>query len=206
MIVARYHPVLVALHWFLGAFLLLDLYLGTFLLKTIPNTSPDKLEALWAHMTGGLFILVLMSLRFVVRSTSTKPSPATAGNALLDRVAKISHIGLYVLVFLMVATGIATAVIGNLFTIVFAHSGANFPATFDDIPSRILHGYIAKALFALIALHIIAALYHQFVRRDGLFDRMWFGRRFPAPRRDAGSAPRALASPPVDRPIQETVR
>jgi cytochrome b561 len=31
----------------------------------------------------------------------------------------------------------------------------------------------------LIALHVVAALYHQFARRDGLLQRMWFGRRGP---------------------------
>ncbi len=195
MTVARYHPFLVALHWFLGAFLLLDLYLGTFLLKTIPNVSPDKLEALRAHMTGGIVILVLMSLRLVVRRASAKPPAATAGHVLLDRVAKASHFGLYALVFLMVATGIATALVSDLFAIVFAHSGAHLPATFDDVPTRVLHGYIAKALVALIALHIAAALYHQFVRGDGLLGRMWFGRRFATPRLDAGTSAARLGEP-----------
>jgi cytochrome b561 len=32
-------------------------------------------------------------------------------------------------------------------------------------------------LMALIALHVLAALYHTFILRDGLLRRMWFGRR-----------------------------
>ena len=36
---------------------------------------------------------------------------------------------------------------------------------------------IAKLLMALIALHLAAALYHQFVLKDGLLARMWFGKR-----------------------------
>jgi cytochrome b561 len=181
MTVARYHPLLVALHWFLGTFLILDLLLGTFLLKTIPNASPDKLEALAAHMTGGMVILLLMGLRLMVRTASAKPPAAIAGHRLLDALARVSHVALYVLVFSMVATGLATALIADLFAIVFAHSGSPLPATFDDLPTRVLHGYVAKALVALIALHVTAALYHQFVRRDGLLRRMWFGRRFVSP-------------------------
>jgi len=178
MTVARYHPLLVALHWFLGAFLLLDLFLGTFVLKAIPNTSPDRLEALRAHMTGGFVILLLMSIRLAVRRASARPLAATAGHPLLDAIAKFSHIALYALVFLMIATGVATALLSDAFAIVFAHSGQPLPPTFNDLPTRILHGYIAKALIGLIALHITAALYHQFVRRDRLLRRMWFGRRF----------------------------
>ena len=181
MTAARYHPLLVALHWFLGAFLLLDLFLGTFVLKAIPNASPDKLEALRAHMSGGLVILVLMGIRLTVRRSSVKPPAATAGHPLLDAIAHLSHIALYALVFLMVATGLATALISDAFAVVFLHYGQPLPATFNDLPTRILHGYFAKALIALIALHVGAALYHQFVRGDRLLRRMWFGRRFAAP-------------------------
>jgi cytochrome b561 len=44
-------------------------------------------------------------------------------------------------------------------------------------PPRVAHGYIAAILAALILLHFLAALYHQFVRQDGLFRRMGFGAR-----------------------------
>jgi cytochrome b561 len=40
------------------------------------------------------------------------------------------------------------------------------------------HGLSWIFLLLLIVLHVGAALYHQFVRRDGLLGRMWFGRRF----------------------------
>jgi len=190
MTVARYHPLLVALHWFLGAFLLLDLFLGTFVLKAIPNTSPDKLEALRAHMTGGFVILLLMSIRLAVRRTSARPQAATAGHPLLDAIAKVSHVALYALVFLMVATGVATALISDAFAIVFAHSG-QLPAAFNDLPTRVLHGYIAKALIGMIVLHVTAALYHQYVRRDRLLRRMWFGRRFTA---DVPAKPRPFSA------------
>ena len=38
------------------------------------------------------------------------------------------------------------------------------------------HGWLAKALAALVLLHVAAALKHQFVDRDGLIGRMWPGR------------------------------
>ncbi len=39
------------------------------------------------------------------------------------------------------------------------------------------HGVIATLLGLLIAAHVAAGLYHQFIRKDGLFGRMWFGDR-----------------------------
>ncbi len=40
------------------------------------------------------------------------------------------------------------------------------------------HGLSWTLLLLLIVLHVAAALYHQFLRKDNLLGRMWFGRRF----------------------------
>jgi cytochrome b561 len=40
-----------------------------------------------------------------------------------------------------------------------------------------LHQASAYLLGALVLLHVAAALKHQFVDRDGLLSRMWFGTR-----------------------------
>lgn len=47
------------------------------------------------------------------------------------------------------------------------------PSMFFLLP---LHLFIAITLLVLIVLHILAALYHQFLRRDNLIARMWYGR------------------------------
>jgi cytochrome b561 len=39
-----------------------------------------------------------------------------------------------------------------------------------------LHGFIAPALLLLVALHVGAALYHQFLLKDHLLARMWYGK------------------------------
>ncbi len=180
---SRYHPALVALHWFLAAFIVLALGLGMFVLKTIPNSSPQKLEALRAHMIGAGVILTLMATRFAIRVLSTKPEPATTGIPVLDRIARISHYAFYGFVAGMIATGLTTAALADLPSIVFGGSGASLPESFAVFPTRVLHGMLAKALVALISIHVTAALYHHFVLHDGLLKRMWFGRRRPSPQR-----------------------
>ena len=40
-----------------------------------------------------------------------------------------------------------------------------------------VHLWSAYLLLFLVVLHILAALYHQFIRRDGLIGRMWYGAR-----------------------------
>ena len=174
--VARYHPLLVALHWLLAFLIIAALLAGFFLLARMPNSDPQKIRVLLVQVIG-MTILALMIVRFIVRMLTSRPAPATTGHPFIDRIAPVTHYGFYVLVLLMVATGYATAILAGLNRIVFQGSGEPLPENFAVYPTFIAHGYIALILAGFIVLHVLAALYHQFVRRDGLFRRMWFGRR-----------------------------
>lgn len=171
----RYHGALVSLHWLMAVLLIVALAMGTFALKTMPNASPDKINALRGHMIAGGLILLLTLVRLVVRVKTRHPAPATTGNALLDRLAPGVHWVLYGMVLVMAGSGIAMSVLAGLPQIVFNGVGT-LPANFDALPPRAVHGIMAKLLMLGIAAHVAAALYHQFVRRDGLLSRMGFGR------------------------------
>ena len=175
--VSRYHPLLVTLHWLLAVLIIAALIVGFFAFAVMPNSDPEKIGVLRQHMAGGMLILALMVIRFIVRMLTARPAKATTGYPLLDRIAPISHYGFYLLIVLMAGTGFTTAFLAGLPEIVFAGSGDPLPPTFTIYPTRVAHGYIAMLLVGFITLHVLAALYHQFVRRDGLFRRMFFGRR-----------------------------
>ena len=57
--------------------------------------------------------------------------------------------------------------------VLFDAASAALPDFWAYLP-RIPHGIGARLVIALVALHVGAALYHQFVCRDGLLQRMWF--------------------------------
>ena len=78
----------------------------------------------------------------------------------------------------MIATGWST---GWLISGVFQPNGEPLPDTFAVFPTFRAHAVLASLLTILIAVHIAAALYHQFVLKDGLFRRMWFGERTIVP-------------------------
>ena len=173
----RYHPLLVALHWLLALLLIVALAGGMLQLQHIPNSSPAKIDALRGHMIMGVSILVLTLVRLVVRHFTARPAPASTGRPFMDRLGRAAHVLLYVLVILMAASGFATALQAGLPDIVFGGSGAPLPANFAAYAPRAVHGVIGVLLTGLVALHALAALYHQFVLRDGLLARMGFGRR-----------------------------
>jgi cytochrome b561 len=175
---SRYQPVLVALHWLLALMIIGLLCLGFFVLADMPNTDPKKLDILVWHMSGGMFVLVLMILRLIIRRWSARPATATTGSPRLDRLASIAHHSLYVIVFLMIASGWTT---GWLISGAFQPNGEPLPKTFDVLPTFQVHAVLATLLTILIAAHVAAALYHQFVLKDALFRRMWFGKRTIVP-------------------------
>ncbi|QVX38324.1 antibiotic biosynthesis monooxygenase [Ralstonia pseudosolanacearum] len=53
--------------------------------------------------------------------------------------------------------------------------GAALP-DFHAFAPRVLHGIGARLLLLMALVHAGAALYHHFIRRDGLLRRMWFGK------------------------------
>lgn len=171
----RYHPALVALHWIMAILILLALVMGSQVMAELPNSDPAKVDLLRNHMIVGGLILVLLIARFVTRRRTEHPPEADTGNALLNRLAPLTHWAFYLLVLGMCGSGIALSILSGLPDAVFGNGA--LPESFDAFTPRIVHGAIATLLGLLIAAHVAAALYHQFMLKDGLFARMWFGNR-----------------------------
>ena len=174
--VSRYHPLLVTLHWLIALSVIGALFIGFVVFDSIPDTDATKTTVIALHMAGGFTILLLMSLRLIVRLRTDRPPAASTGNALLDRIAPLTHWGFYVVVFAVIGCGIATSLASGLPAIVFGGSGAPLP-DFDTYPVFQAHGALALVLAALVALHFSAAIYHQVFRKDHLMRRMAYGSR-----------------------------
>ena len=172
----RYHPLLVSLHWLLAVLILFSLFAGSNILADMPNDNPEKIAILKVHIISGLVILVLMLLRLFVRIKMDTPEAIDTGDVFINKTGKYSHILIYVLVFLIVGSGLGTAILAGLLDIVFFGSGEALPETLDDLPPRIAHGVLTKILIVAIALHFLATMWHQFIRKENVLSRMWFGR------------------------------
>lgn len=173
----RYHPIIIGLHWLVAVMILVSLLFGGPSLVEMKNDNPEKMFGLTGHMVWGLAIAVFMVIRLTTRFLSKIPPAADVGHPALNFGAKLAHWVLYVLVLAMVASGIGIAVSADLFAIVFGGSGTPLPADFNVFYARTAHGIIATLLLVLIILHVFGWAYHQFVLRDGLIRRMWFGKR-----------------------------
>jgi len=176
MKISKYNNIQVALHWAVALLVLFMLVMGTFVLAQTPNSDPSKLAGLRGHMVFGGVILLLTLVRLVWRRMSAQPDHAETGNALLDRLGIAAHFGLNLLTLLVAASGIGLAFQAGLPGIVFGGQGT-LPPDFWAYTPRIAHGILTKLLAVLIVLHVVGALYHQFIIKDRLFARIWFGKR-----------------------------
>jgi cytochrome b561 len=171
----RYHPVHAVLHWLMFLLVIMMLGLGKFVMPGVPAEDPQKPFMLQTHAILGFFIAILLFIRLVLRFTTKQPAPADARNVFLNFLAKAVHFLLYLLLIGMAVSGLGLFQMADLPAIFSGE--APYPPDFFVYLPRMGHGLTSTALLLLIALHVGAALYHQFILRDNLLSRMWFGRR-----------------------------
>jgi superoxide oxidase len=126
------------------------------------------------HAVFGLAVLALVVLRVVWRTTHKKPPyPANMG-PLFRKAAAAGHGLLYLLMIFIPLLGLGA----------FFRRGKPLDFGLLQIPSPLeadrdiahqiteIHGLLANILIALVVVHVLVALYHQFVLRDDLLARM----------------------------------
>jgi cytochrome b561 len=158
----RYHPLMVVLHW-----LTVILLLGAGFLSESGGSSPISL-----HMILGSLLLVTLIARLIVRFNVKRPVWANTGNPFLNKLGELVHIGLYFFAFYILTLGGLIASQRNLLGYIMGNGSVERVSR--DL--RTFHQLGWLAILGLLLLHIGGALYHQFILKDNLLNRMWFGK------------------------------
>ena len=174
----RYHPVAASLHWLIALLIFTDLFLA-FAPEGPGGLIPKQLFGLpivGLHMLAGTLVLALLVIRFIMRLTMKRPERATAGHPILDIIGVLTHYALYLFTFAMALSGLVMSLQRGYFAQLWGIGSV--PQTFNRASRtwELIHGSSWSFLVGFILLHIGAALYHQFIRRDRLLGRMWVGR------------------------------
>jgi cytochrome b561 len=120
-------------------------------------------------------ILLLTLLRlFWWWRVDQKPRPVAGHPAWQTLSAKLIHGLFYIVILGMAASGIGILALSGAGNILFGASAGPLP-DFSEVLPRVPHGLGARLMVALFVLHAGAALYHHFIKKDGLIWRMWFG-------------------------------
>ncbi|AJO79522.1 cytochrome b [Pseudomonas sp. MRSN 12121] len=172
----HFAPLARLLHWLMALLILAMLFIGAGMAASVSERHEWLLHL---HKPLGIAILLLAVVRLFVRfSTRQPPLPADlpAWQAL---AAKVSHGLLYALMLILPLLG--WAMISAAGDPVMLSSSLQLPAILPANASlfallRKAHGFLAYLLFLTVLLHLAAALFHGWVRRDGVLQSMLRGR------------------------------
>jgi cytochrome b561 len=161
------------LHWLIVALLIAQVILA-YSADDLP-LGMKKLALLARHKSVGITILGLAAARLLWRWANPTPLLPTTLKPYERRLAHLTHFALYVLLFAMPITGWLMS------------SARGFPVSWfglvqlpDLVPkSRAwfdvmvqTHHALSFALYAVVLLHVAAALKHHFVLQDDVLRRM----------------------------------
>lgn len=171
---SSYGTVAVAIHW-LSALLIVAL-LGSGFRAANTIDLAAKQQFLTIHAPLGITILILTLARIIWWwFADKKPTPVAGTPVWQDLSARAVHVLFYVVILGMAASGIGMFALSGAGEIIFAGGTGPLPDFWDFLP-RVPHGIGARVFVVLLALHVGAALYHHFIKKDGLLKRMWFAR------------------------------
>lgn len=159
------------LHWTMAVLILAMLFVGVAMVASMTLRPP----LLMLHRPIGIALLVLVIVRSIHRLLRRTPELPPDLPRWQRTAAHASHIALYVLMLAMPLIGWAmVSAAGNP---VVLWGDLHLPPIAPHDPAiysvlRAAHAWLARALFTVVLLHLAAALYHAWVRRDGVFRTM----------------------------------
>lgn len=169
----RYGSLAITLHWVTAA--LIVVLFATGLLATSQSDDAARIALLRAHVPIGIGVLLLTVLRLAwwLLADRRRPPHPLDQPRWQQLTARTVHLGLYLVVVLAGASGLGLVFLSGAALAIVA--GTSLP-DLADLPPRLVHGVAGRAMLALLALHVGAALYHQLILRDRLLTRMGLGR------------------------------
>lgn len=161
-----------AFHWLIFLLLAAQYAVGS-IMPHIGRKTLNEGYVAW-HLSIGAAILFVILLRFLWRVAFPVKLPADLRGWELH-LSRFTHLMLYALVFAMTILGWAAAnyrgwdvkLFGVVMLPKLAQKGTSWAHEAGDI-----HNILVYVLLGFIVLHVAGALYHYFIRRDQVMQRM----------------------------------
>jgi len=179
----RYSTVAITLHWLIALGIIANIALGLYF-ADLPRSDPDKFPLTQTHKSIGLTVLVLSVIRVVWRLMHPAPPLPASMSPAMRFAAHATHFLLYVLIIVIPLSGwlmVSASPLG-LPTMYFGWFAWPELPYFPDLPRAAkkiwvqefsaTHVFLAWSAIVLVTIHVLAAIYHQFIRRDIVLGRM----------------------------------
>ncbi|CAM3845865.1 cytochrome b [Bordetella tumulicola] len=163
------------LHWLMAIGIIAMLFIGVGMVATVSERHQWLMQI---HKPLGVALLVLVCIRLGTRLYKGVPALPGTMPAWQRKASHASHILLYVLMFAMPVIGWAMVSAGGYPVIVGGWLLPPIAPTDAALFAwlRGAHRYLAFLLFATVLLHLAAALFHGWIKRDGVLESMTRGR------------------------------
>lgn len=167
----QYSKRVVIVHWLTLALLVVAWYLGNSLADATDD-SRATLADYMVHIAVGGAVLLLTVFRFYFRRRDGIPPPA--GATFMDKLAKAVHYLLYAVLFVLPLSGVAIVLTSKVGAALLAGDASLLPRAhgFHGVFAHEVHEQLVNVLIALVLLHVLGAIKHQFISKDGLMERM----------------------------------
>lgn len=162
------------LHWILALLLVGLIGLGWYMMEI--EDQPGSAWYFNIHKSFGLIAATLILLRLLWR-LSHKPAPLPDSvPSWQAKSSRFIHFLLYVCMLVMPLTGFLGASFSKYGIAFFGHQLPEWTVKNHDIAEQFfeIHETFAWILVVLVILHVLAALKHLIINKDGVFQRMWF--------------------------------
>jgi cytochrome b561 len=201
---AKHPALIVSLHW--GSLIAILVSVAVMFARDAIEDTSMRQFLLQAHRQLGLVVLAVVWIRIMARLTRRLADHSNGMSALMRLAAQAAHVLLYGLLIALPVVGwaltsahdIPLSFLGVIHLPKLVAADSELADTLSDY-----HVWLAWGLLAAVAIHVAAALWHHFIRRDAVLDAMLPGRSRMAARH--GLEPASVASKPVSvvAPIEE---
>ena len=181
---SRFGAIAKFFHWTSAAAFIAAYIVVYYLIWFVDEDSTQFLPILNIHWVLGVLVGVIVLPRLLWRLLNIQPDDVPGSKA-EHLLAHIAHWGLYALLIILPLTGYLGTSLGTdfgIFTIptfkdtaLFAWMMDTYGITWEEFesPMDVVHHFLGKwVAWGVVLLHVVAAFYHHWVRRDEVLTRM----------------------------------
>lgn len=164
----------IILHWLVAAVVFGLFASGFWMVDLSYYSSWYRIAPFW-HKSVGVLLLLLMVYRVFWRAIQGAAAPLASHSKAVQRASHLTHLVLYILIFLIICSGYLISTADGrpieVFGLVDLPSAGELFAEQAD-KAGLVHKFAAYGLIALAALHALAALKHHLIDKDETLKRM----------------------------------
>jgi cytochrome b561 len=170
------------IHWLTAMLIIILLILGFWMTDRSAADLWDELtNTLYSwHKLIGFLVLLITGLRIITKLNSKRPPYPSSLSLGQIRLAQAVQSALYLLLVLIPLFGWAGVTAFPALITVGGYHLPGMPGVPQDqaLAKQLfqIHYYLILALIAIALVHIAAGLSHLWLKKDGVFQRIWFKR------------------------------